>query len=226
MMLQIINRHKLRFVTLGLWLVIFIVARSYMLANNLSIFQLADSIIGILRDTWYGPFLYIALYVLRPLLLIPGTILTLTAGVAYGLPYAIPIALTANITSAIVTYSMARWLMSNRIEMNGRRGQLIDFMRRNPFEAILTMQLSYISLDLTCSLAGILHLPFRPFLMGILIGGSVGNILGVIIGSSFEGSLANGSLSVQPEMIALSVTILVISLSISTFLRRRTPIIH
>jgi len=220
-MIDFIKRHKLRLLTLGLWLLIFVVARTYMLINDLSLFALAESFISVLRDSWYGPLLYILLYVMRPLLLIPGTILTLTAGVAYGLPYGIPISITANLISATVTYSVARWLMSNRIELDGRRGQFIKLMRGNPFEAVLTMQLSYISLDLTCSLAGVLHLPFRPFIFAILIGGSIGNVLGVIIGSSIEGSLADGSLSIQPEMIALSAVILIISLSISTVLRRQ-----
>jgi len=221
---NMIYRHRLRVLTLGLWLVIFVVARTYMVINDLTLIELAESILGILRDTWYGPLLYILLYVLRPLLLIPGTVLTLSAGLAYGLAWGIPISITANIISASVTYSVARWLMSSHIELDGRRGQFINLMRRNPFEAVLTMQLSYISLDLTCLLAGVLHLPFRPFLLGIAIGGSVGNMLGVIIGSSFEGSLAEGTVSVQPEMIALSLTIFVISLSISAFLRRRQRI--
>ncbi len=218
--LAFVNEHRLRFFTLGLWLVIFVIARSYMYTYDLSLLQLADSIIGILRDAWYGPLLYIALYVLRPLLLIPGTILTITAGVAYGIPNGIPISISANIISAMVTYSIARWLMAERIELDGRRGQFIAFMRHNPFEAVLTMQLSYISLDLTCSLAGVLHLPFRPFLLGILLGGSVGNVIGVFIGSSVTGSIADGSLAIQPEMIALSASILIIGLSVSTALRR------
>jgi uncharacterized membrane protein YdjX (TVP38/TMEM64 family) len=222
--LQILTRHRLRFLTLGLWLVAFFVARSYMSFHHLTTLQLVDAAISMLRDTWYGPLVYIVLYILRPLLLIPGTVLILTAGVAYGLPYGIPITIIANIASAIVTYHIARWFMSQRIEIYGRRGQLISLLRNNPFETVVTMQLSYISLDLTSSLAGILYLPFRPFLLGVFVGGSVGNTLGVVIGSSFGGNLTSGQINIQPEMLALSACILVLSLSLSALLRRYAKI--
>jgi len=213
-------KHKTKFLALSLWLGIFVVARLVMVVNDLTFAELADQFVIILRDTWYGPFLFILLYAARPLLFMPGTVLILAAGMVYGLA-GLPITLTADILSATIMYVVSRWLISNEPEFEGRAGEFVAFMHRNPFEAVLTMQLAYISTDLISSMAGILQLPLRPFILAVLVGGSVGNTLGVIVGSTIKGSVANGNITIQPEMILVSILILVTTISISSRLRGR-----
>lgn len=213
-------KHKTKFLALSLWLGIFVMARTTMATYDLNYTELADQFVNILRDTWYGSLLFIILYILRPLLLMPGTILLLMAGMVYGL-WGLPIVIIADLLSATVTYIISRWFISSEPQFTGRIDKFVAFMRRNPFEAVLTMQLSYVSTDLISSMAGMLHLPLRPLLLGILIGGSVGNALGVMVGSSIEGSIATGNITVVPEMMLISGVILVTMLSLSTYLRRR-----
>ena len=212
-------KHKTKFLAVSLWLGIFIMARLAMMVNGLTFAELADQLITILRDTWYGPFLFILLYAARPLLFMPGTVLILTAGMVYGFS-GLPITLTADILSATIIYVISRWFVSNQPEFQGRAGKFVAFMHRNPFEAVLTMQLSYISTDLISSMAGILQLPLRPFILAILVGGSVGNTIGVLIGSTIEGSVANGNITINPEIILVSLAILATSISISVYLRQ------
>ena len=217
--INLIMRHKTKFLALSLWLGIFVAARFVMIVNDLTFAELADQFIIILRDTWYGPFLFILLYAARPLLFMPGTILILAAGMVYGFA-GLPITLTADLLSATIIYVVSRWLVSNEPEFQGRAGQFVAFMHRNPFEAVLTMQLSYISTDLISSMAGILQLPLRPFILAVLVGGSVGNTIGVMVGSTIKGSVANGNITIQPEIVLISFAILAISISISVFLRQ------
>jgi uncharacterized membrane protein YdjX (TVP38/TMEM64 family) len=214
-------KHKTKFLALCLWLGIFVMARTTMATHDLSFTELADQIVNILRDTWYGSLLFIILYISRPLLLMPGTILLLTAGMVYGFWLGVPIAVTAELLSATITYTISRWFISSEPKFEGRTGKFVALMRRNPFETALTMQLSYISTDLISSMAGILHLPLRSLLLAVLTGGSVGSVLGVMVGSTIEGSIATGNITIVPEMILISFIILITMLSLSTYLRRR-----
>lgn len=212
-------KHKTKFLALSLWLGIFILARLVMVINDFTFAQLADELVKILREAWYGPLLFILFYIARPILLMPGTVLILAAGMVYGL-VGVPICLTADLLSATLIYSISRWFVNGEPQFEGRAGQFLSFMRRHPFEAVLTMQLSYISTDLISSMAGILQLPFRQFIFAVLVGGSVGNTLGVVIGSTIKGSVANGNISIQPEIVAISLAILAISIAISFYLRQ------
>ena len=214
-------QHKTKFLALSLWLGIFVIARILMATYDLTFTALAEQFITILRDTRYGLLLFIILYIARPLLLMPGTVLTLTAGMIYDLWIGVPLVIIASVLSATVTYMISRWLISHEPEFNGRIGNFVDLMRRNPFEAVLTMQLSFISTDLISAMAGLLFLPFRPFLLAILIGGSISSTLGVMVGSTLEGSIATGNITIQPEMIVISIVSLITFLTLSTYLRRR-----
>lgn len=218
---QEVKSNRLRAMAVSLWLGILLSAQLIMTINDWTIVELADGLIRILRDTWYGPVIFVLCYIARPLVLIPGTIMTLMAGMVYGFWPGLFIAITANLVSATITYSITRWLFKPPQHFHRRLEGFVEFLRHNPFEAVLSLQLLYFSLDGTCSLAGFLRLPFQPFLLGIFIGGSVGTILGVILGSSIRGSIANGDLSIHPETLLLSVVILTISLGASAFLRRR-----
>jgi len=218
-LIKLATTHKTKFLALALWLGIFILARLIMGINSFTFAELTDELVTILRDAWFGPFLFILFYIARPILLMPGTVLILAAGMVYGLA-GIPICLLADLLSATMIYVISRWFVTSEPQFEGRAGQFVSFMRRHPFEAVLTMLLSYISTDLISSMAGMLQLPFRPFIVAVLIGGSVGTTLGVIIGSTITGSVANGNISVQPEIVAISLAVLAVSIGISFYLRQ------
>lgn len=218
-----IQRHQRLVITLSLWAIILLSLRATMAINNLSLIQVADAFADSLRDASFGVVLFVGLYCLRPLLLMPGTLLNFLAGMVYGFPVGYLVVMIANIASSTLTFSLSRWLVRKQPKFTGSIGKSVSFMRRHPFEAVLTLQLSYISIDFTSSIAGILHLPYRLFILGIVIGGAIGNGLGVFIGTSITGSTANGTITIQPEIIAISVMVFIISIGISTMLRRRNP---
>jgi uncharacterized membrane protein YdjX (TVP38/TMEM64 family) len=220
-MIKITTKHKTKFLAFLLWLGLFGVARTVMVINDLTFTELADQFVIILRDSWYGPVLFILMYIARPVLLVPGTVLILTAGVVYGFWLGVPLVIIADIMSATFTYAISRGFVNSQPEFEGRAGQFVAFLTRNPFEAILTMQLSYISTDLISSMAGVLHLPLRSLLWAVFIGGSIGNTLGVMVGSTIEGSISNGEITIQPEMVIISFVFLVTTVTISTRIRAR-----
>lgn len=220
-LVEFADRHKKILFAFVSWILIIVTIRATMAVNNFSLTQVVDGFALVLRGAWYGMLLYIVLYVVRPLLLMPGTLMNFLAGMIYGFPLGLLMVIIAHLLSATTTFHLSRWLTHDEPQFDGQTKQLVSFMRRNPFEAVMTMQLMYISLDFASSLAGILYLPYRLFILGIFVGGIVGNGLGVFIGSSLEGSIADGAITIEPELVAISVTVFIISISISAMLRRR-----
>lgn len=215
------NRNRKILVAASLWLVILVTLRTTMAVYNLTLTEIADGFAFALKNTSYGMLLYVLLYVVRPLLLMPGTLMNFLAGMVYGFPLGLVMVIIAHLLSATITYALSRWVTPQEPHFDGQTEKLASFVRRNPFEAMMSLQLMYVSLDFASSLAGILHLPYRLFILGIFIGGFVGNGLGVFIGSSLQGSIGDGAITIQPEIIAVSVTVFIVSMGISALLRRR-----
>jgi uncharacterized membrane protein YdjX (TVP38/TMEM64 family) len=94
-------------------------------------------------------------------------------------------------------------------------------MRRNPFQAILTMRLLYLPYDAVSLVAGNLRLPFIAFFLATALGNVAGTFAFVGIGASIEGDIAAGEISLNPVTLVVSGVILVVSLAISRYLNSR-----
>jgi uncharacterized membrane protein YdjX (TVP38/TMEM64 family) len=96
-------------------------------------------------------------------------------------------------------------------------------MRNNGFESVLLMYLVYAPLDLVGILAGFLRIDWKPFLLATMLGLIPATLSWVLLGASVERDLTEGIPRLQPAMLLASVILLVGSLLLSRYLRRRPP---
>lgn len=227
---QWIKDHPTQITALIFWTAIILGTRQYMQANELSFRELAIQLSDLLTGTWYGPLLYIVVYLLRPLILFPASLLTLLAGSIFGLAFGYVYALIAGTISALIPYSVGRWFSSeeeakekakNEAEEESRLQKFIGAMRENPFQTVLTMRLLFLPYDGVSLLAGGLRIGLIPFMAATMIGNLGGTFAYVGAGASVEGDLTTGEISVDPTIIALTVGILVVSIVVSRVLNRR-----
>lgn len=224
-----INEHRTQLIGVAFWLVIIIATRQYMQANDLTFRELTNQLAEILTGTWYGPLLYIVVYLLRPLILFPASLLTILAGSIYGLAFGFLYGLIAGTLSAAVPYFAGRWFAGEEeaTEQAKEEGdsnvfkRFIALMQENPFQTILTMRLLYMPYDAVSLLAGGLRIGFVPFATATLIGNLGGTFSFVGFGASLQGDIATGEVSINPWILALSFSILVASLALSRYLNKR-----
>ncbi|MEL7432833.1 MAG: hypothetical protein AAFN11_02700, partial [Chloroflexota bacterium] len=81
---QWVKNHPTQITALIFWTIVILGTRQYMQVNDLTFRELAIQLSDLLTGTWYGPLLYIVIYLLRPLILFPASLLTLLAGSIFG----------------------------------------------------------------------------------------------------------------------------------------------
>lgn len=224
-----IKDHPTQITAVIFWTVAIIATRQYMQANDLSFGDLITQLSDLLTGTWYGPLIYIGIYLLRPLILFPATLLTLLAGNVFGLGLGFLYALIAGTVSSVIPYGIGRWFSSEEeakeevLDDDGKESRIEQFtglLRKNPFQAVLTMRLLFFPYDAVSLIVGALRIAFLPFFMATALGNIGGTFVVVSAGASVQGDIASADVSIDPMTIGLSLTVLVISLVISQVLKK------
>ncbi len=215
-----IRRHKAALITVLCWGVLLFVGQQYMTANNLTVTDLTSRLAKLSTDPWAGPLAYFGVYlVVRPLLLLPPSVLTILAGHVFGLKLGFLYALLAGTLSAILPYLVGRWLSSEQIAGANPRSPAERFralLHGNPFQAILLLRLLYLPYDLVSVSAGYWRIGFRPFFLATAVG-NIGPAFGYVgLGASIEGDLTSGGeIHLNSAVLALSLAVLITSLLVS-----------
>jgi len=118
----------------------------------------------------WGPILYVAVYVVGAVLLIPGSVLTLAAGVLFGLIHGTALVFLAATLGAVAAFLVARYAARGYVERRIGTGQLAAVDRalaRKGFRLVLLLRLTpvvpYSLLNYSLGLTGV---SFRDFLLG------------------------------------------------------------
>lgn len=218
------SAHRTAVIAILFWLGLILIGRQYMTANNLTFAQLTAQLQTIVVSTWFGPLLYIGVYLLRPLILFPASLLTILGGSVFGLWPGFLYVLVAGTLSAVLPYGIGRWFSSETASVPTSESvirRFIQMLRRNPFRAVLIMRLIYLPYDAVSLLAGSLRIPFLVFILATGLGNVAGTLSFVGLGASIEGDLAAGQATINPSVLLFSGVVLVLSIVVSQLLNRR-----
>jgi uncharacterized membrane protein YdjX (TVP38/TMEM64 family) len=210
------RRHWL---VLGCWIVIIIVFWFYVRQSGQSVTAILTGWLESLAESPYSFFLLLAVYLIRPLLFLPITLLTVFAGFLYGAVWGTVYATLATLVSCAVAYFVGRFLGSEKINL--QKGWL-ERLRERSFETILISRLTFLPGDLVNYAAGFLKISFVSFLLATAIGGMPGLLVGVLAGASLETFSATG-FRLNPWYIVASLVMLVLSVVVSRLLRHNQP---
>lgn len=181
-----------------------------------------EMLVGMLQAMQASPWAIVWLtliYLVRPLFLLPVTVLTVFAGFLYGPWFGALYSTVGAVGTAWLAYSLARWLTPP--PRPGAGGKMAQNLRNNAFEAVLTMRLMSFPGDPINFFSGAMRVPVIPFLLATLIGGLPGMMIGVFAGASITGDFTFSGLSIRWEFVAASAVLLVAGLLTSRWLRRR-----
>lgn len=152
-------------------------------------------IIGLLRiRAWidgagaWGPVVYVLIYALAVVLLVPGSLLALSAGFAYG-PWGLPLAVSAATTGAALSFVIGRYLggewlrslSSRRLLLRALESAVIDGGWR--FVGLVRLS-PLLPFGLLNYYFGVTRIPFRQFLPGTFLGIIPGTSVNVLLASA------------------------------------------
>ncbi|HRW06381.1 MAG TPA: VTT domain-containing protein [Caldilineaceae bacterium] len=209
---------------------------------------LVNRLVALLRTNPYGPLLYIAADMFRPLTFFPDVLMDLSSGLIFGPVKGVFVSLAGFSASSLVAYHVGRALrqgssppkstsepeaaadptVETTPATSGHHATLRPLftrygkkMQQQPFTAMVLLHGMFLHTDTINCLAGYLGLAWRPFLFGGLLGTLPSTAATVIAGSSLQSTLITGVPSFNPVILAASGVIVAGSVSTAYYLQKR-----
>lgn len=213
-----------RVAIVAVWVAALVVWRAYQTSNNLGAADVGQRFVDNVDAAWWGILAYIAVYLARPIVLFPASVLTVVAGVLFGPYVGVAVVVVAANASAMIAYGIGRGL--------GQSARAVDEptdasfarrwsrqMRDNSFETVLVMRLLFIPYDLVNYLSGVLRIKWAPFLAATALGSLPGTVSFVLIGASLE-RVDQGFGGIDRVALGAGLAIFALSLAGARLLRR------
>ncbi len=217
-------QQKQKWVVLACWLLAFAAYQWYAWQHDLSPLDVVRRLIDVFSAGFYGPLVFILIYVLRPLLLFPATLLTIAAGFVFGPILGVVLITIGSNASALLAYAIGRFFGQGFLG-EGKSGGIVQRytvrMRDHSFETVFIMRLLFLPYDLVNYLAGFLRIRWLPFIVATALGALPGTLAFTLFGASI-GAFDGGSPALNPRVLAASVAIFLASLGLSRLVKRRS----
>ena len=170
----------------------------------------------------WAPVGVLALYLVRPLLLVPITVVNLTSGFVLGALPGWAFAMTGTLASASVGYGIGHLLGTAGLAGGlALRWPLVGTLRRRSFESVVAGGLMYLHADAVNLPAGLMRIRFPVFLAGIAVGNMLTMTSAVLAGASVDGGLRDATVAVDGTTLWLALGLFAISLALASWMRRR-----
>lgn len=217
-------QQKQKWIVLACWLLAFAAYQWYAWQHDLSPLDVVRRLIAFFGASFYGPLVFIAISILRPLVLFPATLLTIAAGFVFGPILGVILIVIGSNASALLAYAIGRFFGRGFLAENGSAGIVQRYttrLREHSFETIFIMRLIFLPYDLVNYLAGFLRIHWLPFLVATALGALPGTLAFTLFGASIE-RFDGGIPALNPWVLAISVAIFLVSLGLSRLVKRRS----
>lgn len=176
---------------------------------------LADVLAGLAGSPW-GPAALLVLYLVRPVVLLPVTVLTVFSGFLFGPFLGLGFALGATLASTVLTY-----LVAARVGRVPHAGGLAARLRARTFATVVVARLGAVPGDLVNASAGAVRAPLLPFMAATALGGLPGLLAGVLAGAAVDGPFRTSGVQLRWDYLAGATAALLVGLVLAAVFRWR-----
>lgn len=215
---------------LALWLLLLAGLWVYAHNQGRTPTALLRDLLNQLRGEPWAPVWLLLIYLIRPVFLLPVSLLTVATGTLFGAVWGMIYAVVAVLLTATVAYLLGRFFGDNAsaasrtVPQTSARGPATPAwttrLRRYPFETVLLSRFLFVPGDLVNYAAGYLRVSWLAFIGATAIGGLPGLLIGVLAGASLESTSAR--VEFRPGYLVASAGLLIVSLGVSWVLGRRS----
>ncbi len=213
-----------RSVVVTLWLAAVLLWRRYQTSDGLSATGAAQEFIDAVDMAWWGVAAFVGVYLARPLVLFPASVLTIVGGVLFGSVVGVAVVIVAANSSAMIAYFVGRLLGRVPDSQDTSSETVISRwsarMRVNSFETVLIMRFLFLPYDLVNYSAGALRIRWGSFLAATALGSLPGTVSFVLLGASLD-RVDQGLSGLDTRALGASVVLFVASITIARMVRRR-----
>jgi len=210
------HSKRLKQVLFAVWMSIFAVLMFLHFRSGFSLQEYPARVKEILAQVGvWGPIAYIVIYVFRPLLFFPATLLTAISGALFGPIGGIFYTMIGENLSANFTFLLGRYFMKDLAQQVMSRNPAARLMdcrfRENGFISVMIMRLIYLPFDLVGFMAGACDVRQVQFAAGTFLGIIPGMVSFVLLGSAI----------MDPINLLLALLFLLFGVGLSRFIKRR-----
>jgi uncharacterized membrane protein YdjX (TVP38/TMEM64 family) len=209
---------------IGLWVLAVGVWLAVRRGSGVAVDESAQRLVEVARGSWWAVPAYLAVSVVRPLVLFPAVILTVVAGVLFGPVVGVVVAVIGSNASALLVHTIGGRAAPRDTgasdEVASTTRTWAARLRAHAFESVLVMRLLFLPYDAVNLACGVLRVPRRPFIVATAIGSVPGTVAFVLIGGSID-RVDEGFDGLRPSAIVVSVALILASIAVSRRLRRR-----
>lgn len=206
------------------WAVLLAAVLGWAVAEGLSPGEAAARLVDAISGSAVGALAYLAVWLVRPLVLFPASVLAVAGGFLFGALGGTLLVVVAANASAVIAYALARWMgevaRASGGPADGGLGRWTARLRESGFEAVLVMRLLLVPYDLVSYLAGAARIRLGAFLAATAIGSAPAILAFVLFGASLD-EFHGGVPAVDLPVLAASGALLVAGLATARLLRRR-----
>lgn len=218
----VLKRNLKKIFALFFWVLLIAGFFWYKNTNDLSFLDIATKL-GDMNMTVWGPLIFILIYTFRPLIFFPATLLTILAGVLFGLWGGILYTMIGENLSANVAYAVGRFFGGDVKLPNGIIKHFRSEVQRNSFMSVLIARFIYMPFDLTNYASGILKVKWSSYALATIIGIIPGMATFVALGASFQSitEFDPSMVSIDTNTLLLSTVLFISSLGLAKWLQKR-----
>jgi uncharacterized membrane protein YdjX (TVP38/TMEM64 family) len=217
-------RRRSKLVALVVWGTLIGVYWRYTSVNGLAPVQTVQQLINFLAANTLGVVVYALLYMLRPAVFFPATLLTLAAGYLYGPIFGTFIVIVASNLSSMVAYLIGRFFGAGILAQSSTGGVLQQYaerMRRNSFETVLALRFLFLPYDLVSYFSGFLRVKWQGFLLATVLGSIPGTISFIMFGAALEGGFTGTLPRLNGASLGVAALMFVVSIGLSRWFKHR-----
>lgn len=206
----------LKILLFSVWMILIVVSGAALWAAGLPL----NAYPALVHD-WFtshgmwGPVLYIMIYSLRPVILFPAAVLTVTSGVMFGPLLGSAYTMIGENISGIFGFYLGRYFGRELVSGSGTKfvRDLDRYAHENAFTTVVLTRLLFLPFDLTNIACGMTGMRLAPFAAGTFVGIVPGVIVFVYFGGGF----------LDPRNLIVAGVILVLSLALAHWIKGHTP---
>lgn len=217
------RRHAQKIAALVFWAVLLGGYQLYAWRAGLTPLAAIRELADFVAASPVGWLVFIGVYALRPLVLFPATLLTISAGFVFGPVLGVILTIFGANASAMAAYLIGRFFGGEVIEAKGE-GFVARYTRRlreNSFETILVMRFIFLPFDLVNYTAGFLKIRPLPFLLATALGSLPATLSFVLFGASIGRDALAGTPDLDLRILGASAALFITSLALSRYFKHR-----
>lgn len=196
----------------------------WLVVRSISPVAVTNQLISVARSSPYALPIYGASASLLTLAFFPDILIIVASGMLFGTAMGVVMSLCSQVVAIALAYFIGKQIGAKTgwgTSLRRRIESYAEPLKERTFETALLMRLAHLPLEAVSYVSGFLHVEWKPYLAGTIIGILPSTVFLAMVGSSLAGSVLTGAPLFSPFVLAANGIVFASGIGIAAYLRRK-----